>query len=391
MPRVRSRPIRVIYLLILAISAALILTTTWILLPAPSRIVLPLAVGAPELSPLLLVFSILLIGVSAFYARDLHSARLALVLSLVSAVLCLRPLVQIPSTIRRFDESMRTTLGVELRGSPISYRELFRPPRALPSHVIRGVVFAEHGNTKIALDIYKPSSNSRGPFPVVLQVYGGAWQRGAPSDNDWFSRYLAAQGYVVVAVDYRHAPAWQWPAQFDDVRAALDWTRSHAKEFSGDPDRLVVLGRSSGAQLALLAAYQDRSASVRGVISYYGPVDLAAGWRRPPRPDPLRVREILEAYLGGTPARFPDRYRDASPVSFATRKLPPTLLIYGGRDHIVEARFGEELDRALKRAGTTSVLLEIPWSEHAFDAIPNGLGGQIALYYTERFLRFVTR
>jgi acetyl esterase/lipase len=52
----------------------------------------------------------------------------------------------------------------------------------------------------------------------------------------------------------------------------------------------------------------------------------------------------------------------------------------------VEARFGRDLHERLRAAGATSVLLEIPWAEHAFDAVPHGLSGQLALYYTERFL-----
>ena len=87
-----------------------------------------------------------------------------------------------------------------------------------------------------------------------------------------------------------------------------------------------------------------------------------------------------------TPDQVSDRYREASPISYVNRKLPPTLLVYGARDHVVEARFGEMLHERLQSTGTPSVLIEIPWAEHAFDAIPSGLSGQLALYYTERFL-----
>ena len=62
------------------------------------------------------------------------------------------------------------------------------------------------------------------------------------------------------------------------------------------------------------------------------------------------------------------------------------LAFYGARDHIVEARFGRMLDRALTKAGATSVLIELPWSEHSFDAVPYGMGRQIALRYTDRFI-----
>ena len=66
--------------------------------------------------------------------------------------------------------------------------------------------------------------------------------------------------------------------------------------------------------------------------------------------------------------------------------MPPSLLLYGGRDHVVLPRYGAMLDARLRAAGAISVLLELPWAEHAFDAITNGPSGQLSLYYTERFL-----
>ena len=109
----------------------------------------------------------------------------------------------------------------------------------------------------------------------------------------------------------------------------------------------------------------------------------------------MDVRSIEEAFLGGTPESQPERYREASPAtSVGTRtarvraasSLPPSLLIYGSRDHVVLSRFGAMLDDRLRATGATSVFLEIPWAEHAFDVIPNGPSGQLSLYYTEQFL-----
>jgi acetyl esterase/lipase len=149
---------------------------------------------------------------------------------------------------------------------------------------------------------------------------------------------------------------------------------------------MALVGRSAGAQLALVAAYTSGAPKVSAVVSYYGPTDLVEGWRVPPRPDPLPVRPTLETYLGGTPDSTPAQYQEASPVTYVSSSVPPTLLLYGARDHIVEARFGRELHDRLRAAGAVSVLLEIPWAEHAFDVLPNGLGGQLSLYYVERFL-----
>jgi acetyl esterase/lipase len=237
--------------------------------------------------------------------------------------------------------------------------------------------------------MYRPAS--AGPHPVIVQLYGGAWQRGSPQDNASFASWFSSRGYVVAAVDYRHAPEATWPAQIEDVRSALAWVTAHASEFDADPARVALLGRSAGGQLALVAAYQPGASRIRAVVSYYGPTDLVEGWREPPRPDPLDVRGTLQTYLGGTPDSAAARYRDGSPVTYVSARVPATLLIYGTRDHIVLPRFGRELDERLQRAGATSVLLEVPWADHAFDAVPNGLTGQIALYYTERFLAWALR
>jgi acetyl esterase/lipase len=219
-----------------------------------------------------------------------------------------------------------------------------------------------------------------------MQIYGGSWQTGAPTSQEWFSRHFAERGYLVVAIDYRHAPEWKWPEQIVDVRTALYWISNDSEKFGGDASRIVLVGRSAGAQLAMRLAYQEGPSSIRGVVNYYGPVDLADGWQRPPQPDPADVRGILETFIGGTPGQKPEHYRHASPIAWVSKASPPTLSLYGSRDHIVAARYGRMLDAALRKAGATSVLLELPWAEHSFDAVPAGMGRQVAMHYTERFI-----
>jgi acetyl esterase/lipase len=127
------------------------------------------------------------------------------------------------------------------------------------------------------------------------------------------------------------------------------------------------------------------------VVSYYGPADLIDAYAHPPHPDPLRVRELEEAFIGGTPSQMPKEYAAASPVTYTTRPLPATLLIYGRRDHSVEAKYGARLGERLAANGTTVAYLEIPWAEHAFDEVFNGVSSQVALFYTERFLAWAVR
>jgi acetyl esterase/lipase len=322
-------------------------------------------------------------------------SRTAASIALVAALLFAVPLVQLPVALGRFDAAMASAgfrpgidgEGGAARPAPFALRDLVRGVARGASSVRRGVVTGRAGTEPLVADVY--SRDGVRDAPMLVQIYGGAWQRGSPGDDEAFARYFAARGYVVAAIDYRHAPAARWPAQIDDVRTSLEWLRDHAGELGADASRMVLIGRSAGAQLALVAAYQHGGPAVAGVVSFYGPVFLADGWREPPRPDPLDVRTVLETYLGGTPDQIPDRYQAASPVTYVTRQSPPTLLVYGRRDHIVEVRFGQRLAARLRAAGVPVALLEIPWAEHAFDVLPSGLSAQIALYYTERFVSAV--
>src|SRR5262249_9678475 len=109
--------------------------------------------------------------------------------------------------------------------------------------------------------------------PTLIQIYGGAWQRGHPADNPEFARYMAAKGFAVFAIDYRHAPAAQYPAQIEDVRSAIAFIYQNAARYGANPNSIVLCGRSSGGQLALLAAYTS-AIPIKVVISFYGPTDL---------------------------------------------------------------------------------------------------------------------
>lgn len=286
--------------------------------------------GAPELSAWLLVGALIVAGAAlATHApakAGPYARRVTVVVAVVAAVLAAAPLVRIPSAVRRFDATMRNSLGDDLlggvpadyrarmRGAPVVALDLFRGITTGDARVMRGIQFATPEGVALTLDVYRPAASGR--YPTIVQIYGGAWQRGAPGDDRRFATYLAARGFVVFAIDYRHAPAWQWPAQIEDVRAALAWIGEHGGEYDADTSRMALIGRSAGAQLAMVAAYEDGAPPIRAVVSYYGPVDLADGYRNPPRPDPIDVRSIEELFLGGTPDTQPDRYREASPITY---------------------------------------------------------------------------
>jgi acetyl esterase/lipase len=113
---------------------------------------------------------------------------------------------------------------------------------------------------------------------------------------------------------------------------------------------VAIVGQSAGAHLALLTAYQPTPFPLRSVVAYYSPVDLKAGYYDLPTPDPIDSRAVLNTFIGGDPIAFPQQYEQASPYRLADRPQIPTLLIYGGKDHIVESRFGRGMANKLKQS-----------------------------------------
>ncbi|MER3477767.1 MAG: esterase, partial [Leptolyngbya sp. ERB_1_2] len=83
-----------------------------------------------------------------------------------------------------------------------------------------------------------------GKNPAIVLIYGGAWRTGTPNANEQFSQYMAAQGYTVLAIDYRHAPQYKFPTQIEDIRTGLRFIQQHADEYEVDLDRMAIMGRS---------------------------------------------------------------------------------------------------------------------------------------------------
>jgi acetyl esterase/lipase len=119
------------------------------------------------------------------------------------------------------------------------------------------------------MDIYQPPQT--GKYPALIIIYGGAWQSGTPANNREFSQYMAARGYTVFAIAYRHAPKYPFPAQLNDVRTAIDFIRKNAGTYEADSDRMVLMGRSAGGHLVMLAAYQSDAPPIKGLPKYNFP------------------------------------------------------------------------------------------------------------------------
>ncbi|MBA2743040.1 MAG: alpha/beta hydrolase [Chthoniobacterales bacterium] len=315
----------------------------------------------------------------------------AAVLSFAAAIAFLTPAVRAAIIARslqvRFDAAFAEAHLPTVAASPFSWRRLFCGTR-LPPVDVTEYTYAPDGTKQLKLDVYQP--HGRGVArPLVVIIHGGSWKGGDKSQLEPFTRYLAACGYAVASMNYRHAPKNRFPAAVDDVFSALEFLKMHATELQLDMTRVVLVGRSAGGQIALSAAYARRDPVICGVIAFYAPTDLVFGYEKPSRRGVLDSRRLLEDYLGGSPAQNPEVYAAASPLRSVRPATPPTLLIQGALDPIVSPHHSELLQQALNNAQRPHLYLVLPWATHGFDANLSGPSGQLSSYLSEKFLAAV--
>jgi acetyl esterase/lipase len=347
--------------LLLCLVTALSLLCIWIVVPPPNGAAIVATVAAIELSPYLLLLNAVLL-VAVLRSRS-HLKVAAAVLAAANVILCSLPL---GATLRSGTQPEWPTAGPR-RGAITE--------SSIPIHL---------GGAGSAILAYLPATGSK--HPIVFTIYGGAWQRGSPAKDAPLDRALAADGYAVFALDYRHAPEFRYPIALDDVRSEVTFILKNAADYRADRTRAAILGHSSGGELAELSAFAPQS-PFRALISYSGAIDLLKGYEILPRPDPIDVRSVIVSYMGFTPAGHTDRYRSASPIYQVRRGLPPTLLIYADRDHVVDFGYAETFRDALRADGDDVTLVELPWAEHGFEEVPFGLHAPIALRAVEDFLQ----
>src|SRR4029078_2713422 len=137
--------------------------------------------------------------------------------------------------------------------------------------------------------------------------------------------------------------------------------RNRADKLKIDPNRIVLLGRSAGGQIALTVAYSVNYPWGSGVISLYAPTDLNYSWDNPGNPLVMNTASILRDYLGGSPTEAPANYNQASPIRSVTSNSPPTLLLHGGRDELVSVQQSIRLSKRLAELGVPHLNLSLPW------------------------------
>ncbi len=138
---------------------------------------------------------------------------------------------------------------------------------------VEEIEYLRHEGQPYYAKVFKP--RGVGPFPAVVEAHGGAWCEGDRNNNDVINRRVAAGGIVVAAVDFRNGPVAPYPGSVADLNYAVRWLKSQAGRFNSAPDKVGIMGTSSGGHLAVLNGLKPNDPRYRAIPAS-GPHDDAA-------------------------------------------------------------------------------------------------------------------
>lgn len=253
-----------------------------------------------------------------------------------------------------------------------------------------------NGYRPMKLDLYLPPArfDSAAPRPWVMYIHGGGWMGGGPRRSaaylDWprVLASLAARGYVVASASYRFSREAPFPAQIQDVKAAIRWLKANAATYHLDVNRGMTWGQSAGGHLAALVAVScgvaafsppagvvprtatvelqastaagadQQSDCVQGAVAWFGVYDFS----KMPQAD-ATVKTLLGC---GDAVCPPEKLLAASPIHYVDTKDPPMLIMHGAEDALVPLAQSQQFHAALLAAGVPSRLIVVPAVGHSW-------------------------
>ncbi len=377
-------------MIVLILLVVLLLASLLTVFKAPAYHLWLLAIAVSEFPLLFMgITAVLLIAVMWVEKYKLTSAIIGVVALLLFASPIIRAYIVALNVKQEFVTAFgpgSTIINGDNNQLPFSFFRLFKTS-GVKQTAYKTLSYSD--NDEQNLDFYP--SHIAGKKPCIIVVHGGSWSSGDSKQLPELNSYLAGEGYNVASINYHLAPKYQSPVAVDDVEAVFNYLRKNAEKLHIDTTNFVLLGRSAGAQIALLSAYNLPQKGLKGVVDYYGPADMVWGYSKPASKLVMDSRAVMERYLGGTYKAVPDKYFASSPIEFVNRQTVPTLIIHGDNDVLVSPIHSQKLDQKLKENGIKHFYLDLPWATHGFDYNINGPGGQLSTYVVERFINTVCR
>lgn len=238
------------------------------------------------------------------------------------------------------------------------------PQQQNPPQTIRNVSYGTDPQQK--MDVYLPGGRSVDSTKVIVLIHGGGWNTGDKSDFDIFVDTLKNRdpAYAIFNINYRLAiPPNLFPAQELDIKAAIEFIVNKSLEYNIS-NKIVLVGASAGAHLALLQAYKYPSpVKVKAVVDFFAPTELVSLYNNPLNP---LIPTLLQSVTGHTPTSNPVIYQQSSPVNFVTSQSPPTIILQGGFDIVVSPSQSLLLKNELQAKGVPCEYILYPTEGHGW-------------------------
>jgi len=254
---------------------------------------------------------------------------------------------------------------------------------ALPSDMklLSDIAYGKHADQ--VLDVYIPANAK--DAPVIFMVHGGGWRGGDKADRGDVENKVAhwgAKGFIIIFTNYRLLPEMDPFGQAKDVEAALRFSQKRAGEWGGSSEKFILMGHSSGAHLASLAASLRSTVTGNEIIPLLGTVSLdISGYDVVKR---ITAQNSPEFYI----ERFgtdPDYWEKASPFHALRDKIPPFLAICSLRSDIACIQ-AEDFIKKAKSLGTDGEVLAVDLSHME---INRELGKEVC--YTKKVDNFLKK
>jgi acetyl esterase/lipase len=201
---------------------------------------------------------------------------------------------------------------------------------------------------KLSADIVRPKDDKT--YPGVIMVHGGSWGGRHREDMTRSAELLASNGFVVMNISYRFAPEHRYPAQIEDVSAAVAWLKLHAAEVKVNSEKLAGWGYSAGGhiitQWALLEGEKTKTPALTAIVSGGAPYDLS--W--------YPFSPIITHLLDGFRDQRLKEYKEASPVNHVGPWAPAMFMYHGEQDRLVEAVQSSNMQNRLRDHGVDAQL-----------------------------------
>ena len=255
--------------------------------------------------------------------------------------------------------------------------------------LVETIWYKETEKCLLRLLVVRPMTDNT-TSPAVVWIHGGGWQSDVPERCLPQIAYFAVHGAVGISVEYRLANTNGTTVYncVEDCIDAITYLHENASKLGIDAERITLCGDSAGGHLALCAGSpmitRSERSLVAGIVDCNGIVDLTMKWRT--------ILPKNEQTLSSDTAKWLERYNricSISPIYNVCPNNPPTLILHGLADIVVEPEEAARYYRELQRAGVDAELRMLPGMPHAFILFDYAVKNETVLGILEEIRTFL--